>query len=748
MKSSDPSQPPDQPPPDTYEVGGLELDQSYAADAQRFLDAGNTTSALRTLEHLIHLHRTEADPVRAILVLDQAIDLAQSAHPSETKRLMTTRGHLLTAAAANDVADRGWIQLHTWCESHGDRDGMTLAMLASFDTAEDPDARIEAALTTSPEGSGWWHAAHAFNCYLNDMYDEASLHADAALTIARQTDDLALEGRSRSALAFPLDQSSGEHGLRQRTETMHVLRMAGEHTRYVKLAHNSMVDCLQTLQFEQAQHIILDLEAYVRSQGLPHLQWSVDDIRLSFEVLTGHYRAAAVMIDSLETNGLPDPRGVTSRALRLAIHRLAYVHLRHQRCSELRDQLDELADDSNGSVIAEAMLEQDVIEALGHDIPDIDVESLSNLHPEWRSTIVHTIARHGALRRLPQLMGVAARLQVAGANEVSPLVALEARETLALLADAGVDREQDLLECSARWESAGHSLNAALAEAASLLARTDRTGTVAGRDIVRLSQLYDHVVELGGVIDASVLADRISLLGADSESSRWATARYGTDFLEELTPTERAHVESLLILTPFNAGQVLLEAGHTVSMVSILQRGRALRASESSGGRRLWHDVIDPGGVFGEEALLDRVPRHNIIAIDDGARWLMRPAQLAQIIDRFPHVGTRLNRSLWDRSEDAAERLREAVFLKLEQRLAATIDSLCDRYGHPTLEGAIKINLPLTQVSLAEMVGATRPAVANVIARWRADHVLDFVGRRIVVTDRDLLRVAAQSHAA
>jgi CRP-like cAMP-binding protein len=72
-------------------------------------------------------------------------------------------------------------------------------------------------------------------------------------------------------------------------------------------------------------------------------------------------------------------------------------------------------------------------------------------------------------------------------------------------------------------------------------------------------------------------------------------------------------------------------------------------------------------------------------------------------------------------------------------RLAFELLSLAERSGLPGEQG-IEITIPLTQVDLATMVGATRESVNKGVSILRTQKLIDFDGSRWFIQDADGLQ--------
>jgi CRP-like cAMP-binding protein len=89
---------------------------------------------------------------------------------------------------------------------------------------------------------------------------------------------------------------------------------------------------------------------------------------------------------------------------------------------------------------------------------------------------------------------------------------------------------------------------------------------------------------------------------------------------------------------------------------------------------------------------------------------------------------------LVERVRATARRLEAMTFQDVLGRLSYELLSLAERSGVPCEEG-IEITIPLTQVDLATMVGATRESVNKAVSVLRDQKVVEVDGTRWIILD-------------
>jgi CRP/FNR family transcriptional regulator, cyclic AMP receptor protein len=172
--------------------------------------------------------------------------------------------------------------------------------------------------------------------------------------------------------------------------------------------------------------------------------------------------------------------------------------------------------------------------------------------------------------------------------------------------------------------------------------------------------------------------------------------------------------------------------------------GRVCIYTVSAEGEEAILNILEPGEMFGEIALLDGLPR-------TASARAMKAVDLLQIHrDHFvpflhdhPELGVAILPVLCGRIRMNVEFIENAVFLNLTARLARRLVALAEVHGKPHPRG-VRIAFKLPQQDLAHMVGATRERVNKELAPWRERGLIDVEGGMMVICRPDeLKRLAA-----
>lgn len=183
-------------------------------------------------------------------------------------------------------------------------------------------------------------------------------------------------------------------------------------------------------------------------------------------------------------------------------------------------------------------------------------------------------------------------------------------------------------------------------------------------------------------------------------------------------------------------------AGHEIyakgspgqSMMAVL-RGTAKMVSVSTEGKEIVFNVIDPGEIFGEIALLDGGERSaDAVAITDCELLVLNRRDFMPILERHADICMILLRILCQRLRQTSEQVEDVLFRHLEARIAKTLLQLAHSAGRRHAHG-VSVDLHVTQRELGNRVGGSRESVNKHLQHLHRAGVIDLGKGSIVIRD-------------
>lgn len=182
----------------------------------------------------------------------------------------------------------------------------------------------------------------------------------------------------------------------------------------------------------------------------------------------------------------------------------------------------------------------------------------------------------------------------------------------------------------------------------------------------------------------------------------------------------------------FARGEVIFHEGDPAASVHLLARGRVAVRVTSRMGDVCTLDVLAPGGVLGEMALLcPGSPRSaTAVALEATETMAVDEPAFTALRRQHPEVTDTLVQLLTARLLRLNDRLVEALYVPADVRILRRLLELADTYGDV---------VPLTQDDLSGLAGTTRATVNRVLRREERSGSLVLARGKIVVKDREAL---------
>jgi CRP-like cAMP-binding protein len=205
-------------------------------------------------------------------------------------------------------------------------------------------------------------------------------------------------------------------------------------------------------------------------------------------------------------------------------------------------------------------------------------------------------------------------------------------------------------------------------------------------------------------------------------------------FFASLGPEGVDAVAALCVTRSLASGETLFLKGDPGDALYAVRRGQIRIATGTDEGRRLTLNLLGPGDVFGEVALLDGQPRTaDATAVEATELFMVRRRDFLALLESQPQVAVRVIEFLCERIRWMSERMEESVLLPLPARLSRRLLALVDDYGS---------DLHVSQEELAIFVGSTRESVNRHLQAWRRQGLVELRRSHIRVLDRARLEAA------
>jgi CRP-like cAMP-binding protein len=179
-------------------------------------------------------------------------------------------------------------------------------------------------------------------------------------------------------------------------------------------------------------------------------------------------------------------------------------------------------------------------------------------------------------------------------------------------------------------------------------------------------------------------------------------------------------------LSDLRKGEVVFRQSAAADAVFYIQKGKIKIVVASKDGKEAVVGVMSPGEFFGEGCLIGQPLRlATAKAMIESQVVRVDKAEMLRVLHDEPNFAELFMTHLLTRNSRVEEDLVDQLFNSSEKRLARTL-LLMANFGKEG--GPQSIATPISQETLAEIVGTTRPRVNHFMNKFRKFGFIDYNG--------------------
>ena len=212
-----------------------------------------------------------------------------------------------------------------------------------------------------------------------------------------------------------------------------------------------------------------------------------------------------------------------------------------------------------------------------------------------------------------------------------------------------------------------------------------------------------------------------------------------TELLSQLDAREMEELVALARVEHFDANAVIFNKGDPGDRFYAILRGRVGINTVSRDGKEIFLNILNPGDVFGEIALLDGKERTaGAVAMEPTKLSTIGRADFLPFLQRHPELCIRLMAVLCERLRWTSGIIEDTIFLDIPRRLAKRLLTLMQQHGE-AVERGIRIRIKLSQEDLGHMLGATRESVNKGIRSLQQSGAISYEDGFMIIRDVAML---------
>ena len=222
-----------------------------------------------------------------------------------------------------------------------------------------------------------------------------------------------------------------------------------------------------------------------------------------------------------------------------------------------------------------------------------------------------------------------------------------------------------------------------------------------------------------------------------SKTAEFAVILKTNPMFADLGSDELQRISGLCHTEHLGLGEMLFHKGDPGDALFAVRRGQIRVETGASDGSRLTLNLMGPGEVFGEVAVLDGQSRTaDATAGEPTELFVLRREDFLSHLEREPKVAVKIIQLLCQRIRRQSERMEESMLQPLPVRLARRLCALASDSGS---------EVHISQEQLGVFVGAARESVNRQLQLWRKDGILDLQRGLILLQNMAKLTAVARN---
>jgi CRP/FNR family transcriptional regulator len=181
-------------------------------------------------------------------------------------------------------------------------------------------------------------------------------------------------------------------------------------------------------------------------------------------------------------------------------------------------------------------------------------------------------------------------------------------------------------------------------------------------------------------------------------------------------------------------GEVLFVKGQPSDAVYGVVSGQLKLYAAGADGRQVSFGLIGPGEIVGAIGISSGAPRHaSAVALAHSELAMLKQRDLEPLLEIQPSLRGALARVAAEQARRLSERIEDATFLRIEDRVEKALRDFARRFGERVEDG---ICVHLRQQDLADVLGLSRESVSKVLTSRAMRERLRIGRGRILLLDR------------
>lgn len=206
---------------------------------------------------------------------------------------------------------------------------------------------------------------------------------------------------------------------------------------------------------------------------------------------------------------------------------------------------------------------------------------------------------------------------------------------------------------------------------------------------------------------------------------------------KELEEKEMDEIIEKIHLKKYKKSEILFWKGDLGDALYIIKKGKIKITELFENGREKILTIFTDGDFLGEMAIIDGEKRSaSAEAIEESEVYVLYKKDFLEILQSNFVITMEILQILSKRVRYLNKEIRILTFGDVYERFMELLIDLSNKYGKKE-NNRIVININLTHMELANMIGVTRETVTRIIGKLKKENIIAIENKKIIILDKE-----------
>jgi len=202
--------------------------------------------------------------------------------------------------------------------------------------------------------------------------------------------------------------------------------------------------------------------------------------------------------------------------------------------------------------------------------------------------------------------------------------------------------------------------------------------------------------------------------------------------------------KDVIVSSSYARRDVIFMEGDIVEGLYVVRIGRVKLLRGSLKGKEQIIKILNPGDILGFEIFYGAETYTNTaMVMEDCELCYISRGDFFRIIDKDSGIARKLILSLGRELNEAYGRIGNLGLLNAREKLAHLLATLAGEYGVSTGDGAVRLNLTLSRLEIAELLGITQETSIRLLKGFKEEGIISIKRKEIIILSLEsLMKIA------